>query len=296
VKLPASQSGLSASVLLRQPDCFEGFGYVGVEVTSCQLPVAQRPDVGNAFIDWNPSALAASAKTHDDGDAIIDVDELLRLNSVLLEHRIELPCEVHDALLTLKWPGGKGGEQSQLEIGRDEVGGNGRWPTVCKPVIETSNHLQVLLRHRLFREAGGLEGLRPFAEILDSHHPSSAEGHDLVVQLFVYLCPASLASSVVAKPGRHLVPSIDKLLRFQPQLRERFVKSLPKVLDLVRTLARVKTLARGEHPLDLRIKGLNGGVEVTTVVGLDEISGFVDVLLRNTPSPALRMGDFMCRV
>src|SRR5439155_2324546 len=111
----------------------------------------------------------------------------------------------------------------------------------------------------------GFEGLGPFAEVLDSHHPSSAEGHDLVVQLFVDLCPASLASSVVAKPSRHPVTGIDKLLRLQPQPRERFVEPLPKALDLVRTLAGVKTLAWGEHPLDLRIKGLNGGVEVTAV-------------------------------
>jgi hypothetical protein len=105
------------------------------------------------------------------------------------------------------------------------------------------------------------------------------EGRDLVVHLSLDRCPACLASPVVAKPGRDAVTGIDELLRVQPQLLERFVKPLPEALDLVGTSARVRPLAPREHPLDLGIKGLHGGVEVTPVVGRDEIAGHVHVLL-----------------
>jgi hypothetical protein len=44
----------------------------------------------------------------------------------------------------------------------------------------------------LCRPPYGFEGLGPFAEVLDSHHPSSAEGRDLVVKLPLNLCSASL--------------------------------------------------------------------------------------------------------
>src|SRR3954469_24657366 len=73
------------------------------------------------------------------------------------------------------------------------------------------------------RTSGGFERLGPFAEVLDSDHPSIAEGRDLVVHLFVDLYTASLATPVVAESRRHIVSCVDKFLRVQPQLIERFV-------------------------------------------------------------------------
>jgi len=110
---------------------------------------------------------------------------------------------------------------------------------------------------------------------------TGAEGYDLVVELRIDLEAASLASPEVAKPGRHPVTGVDELLRFQPQLLERLVQPLPEADDLGRPSAGVRPLACGEHPLDLGIKRLDGGVEVTPVVGRNEISGFLDILLRH---------------
>ena len=94
-----------------------------------------------------------------------------------------------------------------------------------------------------------------------------------MVHLLVDLQPAPLPPPVVAKPGRDVVTGIDEFLRFQPQLVERLVEPLPEAPDLVRSPARVRALALGQHPLDLGIKGLNRRIEVTPVVCRDEGSG-----------------------
>jgi hypothetical protein len=78
-----------------------------------------------------------------------------------------------------------------------------------------------------------------------------------------------------------LVTGVHGFLRVEPQLIERLVKSLPEALHLVRTSARVGPLERGKHPLDLGVEELDGGVEVTPVVGRYETLGLVDVLLRH---------------
>ena len=50
---------------------------------------------------------------------------------------------------------------------------------------------------------------------------------------------------------------------------------------MVRAAARVRALVRGKHEVDLGIERLDGSVEVTPVVGVDEVSDLVDVLLRH---------------
>jgi hypothetical protein len=42
---------------------------------------------------------------------------------------------------------------------------------------------------------------------------------------------------------------------------------------------------RRQHPVDFRVEELDGGVEVTTVVGIYERVRLLDVLVRNTRSP-----------
>jgi hypothetical protein len=46
----------------------------------------------------------------------------------------------------------------------------------------------------LFPQAGGFEGLGPFAEVPDAHHLPGAEGYDLVVELGIELDAAAFAS------------------------------------------------------------------------------------------------------
>src|SRR4051794_27901396 len=134
------------------------------------------------------------------------------------------------------------------------------------------------------RQAHGGERLRPFAEVLHPNDQSTAEGGHLVIHRLVDLQSAALAASVVAKPGRDTVTDVDELLRLQPQLVERLVQPLPEALDLLRSLARVRALALGKHPLDMRIEGLDRSAEVAPVVCRDEGAGFVDVLLRHRSS------------
>src|SRR5207248_10054466 len=116
-------------------------------------------------------------------------------------------------------------------------------------------------------------------EVLDPHHPAVTEGRHLVVELRVDLNAAPPALPAMAKPRRHPVPGVDPLLWLQLQLLERLVDPFPEALHLVRPPARVRRLARREHPLDLGIELLDGCVEVAPVVRLDEIPGLCDVLL-----------------
>jgi hypothetical protein len=58
---------------------------------------------------------------------------------------------------------------------------------------------------------------------------------------------------------------------------------------------RLRPILHGPHD-DVGIVKLTKCVHVPRVPRLEESTHDFHVLLRNTPSPALRMGDFMCRV
>ena len=109
-----------------------------------------------------------------------------------------------------------------------------------------------------------------------------AEGGDLVVQLRVDLDSALPAAPEVAEADRHPLSGVHVLLRAQAQGVEVLVDVVPEAPDLVRTAARVHALVRREDPVHLRVEELHGGVEIPPVVGLDEIPGLVDVLLRHS--------------
>src|SRR4051794_40394404 len=140
----------------------------------------------------------------------------------------------------------------------------------------------------LLRQPRGFEGFGPVGEVLHPHDRPILEGGDLVVQLLVDLDPAFLASSAVAKPGRHAVTGIDELLRGQPEVVERFVEPLPEAPDLIRTPRGVGALLLGEHPVDLGIKPLDGGVEVTAGVWRHENPGVFDGFLPHPPPSPTR--------
>src|SRR5437879_8746617 len=91
--------------------------------------------MGDAIIHRGSAALAAPTKTHHDGNTITDVEELFRFESVVLPHCVELPCEVHQASLAPKRPGGNGREERHLEIRLDQVGASLAQPLVDRPKV-----------------------------------------------------------------------------------------------------------------------------------------------------------------
>ena len=146
------------------------------------------------------------------------------------------------------------------------------------------DRLNVLLRHHLLRQPGGFEGGVPVGEVPDPHDPPTAEGRDLVVQLLVERQSAPLALRVWRSRVATRSPPSTELLRQQPNPSSK-VSSRPSKKRITWSAPRAQSAAlmRWKHEVDLGIERLDGGVEVTPVIGVDEVSDLVDVLLRHRP-------------
>ena len=126
-----------------------------------------------------------------------------------------------------------------------------------------------------------LEGGGPGGQVLNPDDAPALERGDLVVELVIELDPAALAARVVAEPNRDAVAGVDDLLRDQPQLVEGLVEPVEEAPDVVVPLPGVRRLVLRQHPLDLRIAVFEGQVEVTPVVGVDEVLRHLHVVLRH---------------
>ena len=111
-----------------------------------------------------------------------------------------------------------------------------------------------------------------------------------MVQLGVDLDAAAPAAAEVAQAGGHHVPLVDVLLRLEPQLLHGLVDAREEADDAGDATRRVGGLVLRQHPVDVGVEVGGGAVVVALVVGLDELPGLVDVLLRHRPGRPQSVG------
>src|SRR5438132_12361407 len=98
----------------------------------------------------------------------------------------------------------------------------------------------------------------------------------------------------------HSIASVDYLLELDAEVIEGSAPGLPETNDALGSTVRFVRRAVGKlkrnPPLDVRIEVLCSTGEVSAVERFVPSTDSFHVLLRNTPSPALRIGDFIRRV
>src|SRR5438552_634479 len=103
-----------------------------------------------------------------------------------------------------------------------------------------------------------------------------------------------------ATEGDDLIASVDYLFEFDAEVIEGRTPGLPKTNDILGSTIRLVRRAVGKlernPPLDVRVEVLCSTGEVSAVERFVPSTDSFHVLLRNTPSPALRIGDFIRRV
>jgi hypothetical protein len=141
------------SVLLRQPEGFEGLGWVHVDVPSDDLSAAKCPNVPDPFFDLHAAVLAVRAELHGGHDVIATVGKPY-WDPVGVPERLEHlpPASTHAVVavkrslapehgLTLPHLDGWIEELKEPRIGYTFRPGE-------KLVVEPSDRFDVLLRHR----------------------------------------------------------------------------------------------------------------------------------------------------
>src|SRR5262245_27814322 len=121
--------------------------------------VAQRDGVGERQIDAGTAASSSRTKSQLDDDTVFSVLDSFDLNAQLLPGLMHVPPELGVAL-TSPINGIQVGEHpGRVELGVRVEGLEEGIEIVSIPAFDTPAHnLQVLLRHRLLREADGFEG------------------------------------------------------------------------------------------------------------------------------------------
>src|SRR5436190_11711713 len=165
VSAPHSFHILLRHRLVRQPYGFEGFFARWVKVHPNGPPASHCPDHREPLVDLDLAQLASPGVMDHCDDAVTCVEHLLELEVFGLEAL--LPC--FDKTGELQGPGvydavgqiGSGQIPNDLRVDQIDVF---REAALVVDVDQLPNDLDVLLRHRLLREAGGFEGLGPRAE------------------------------------------------------------------------------------------------------------------------------------
>src|SRR6185295_8745018 len=264
----------------REPGGFEGLLLRPVLAAPCDLPVADRVEVGVAQrqLPLRAGALRTSAAPHDRDDLVLSrVDQLHRLQLGVVQ-QVEPLLQV--------------GPQGVLAVDRATVIDC----TLGSPVVDVvrpeaahgvkaslgegfegpAHQLHVLLRHRprsisLLPQPGGFEGFVLVHEALDADQASiakSIENCGFGVDLHATTPPAS---EFVLKDD-HLVACVDELLGTQLRLPVLIpqLERLPDRLDATCD-APVRKTAASAMELDL------GADEIYHLVRVPVLEGFVDL-------------------
>jgi hypothetical protein len=149
----------------------------------------------------------------------------------------------------------------------------------------------------LLRQAHGFEGVLWFSEGAAAEHLSISKlEHPARGRLG--LDATGFAAVVNATNEHDDFAHLDAVGRFGAHDLPRIGEVAYVLRHSVVTPVRTSLFPEGEEraPLDIRIAECDQSGEVASGNRVEELPGDLHVLLRNTPSPALRMGDFISRV
>jgi hypothetical protein len=141
--------------LLPQPGGFEGGGLVREKLPADDLSSVKRPDLREIVLKGNAAAFSATLFVDDEDDARSGIDELLRIEAILIPGTPVVPGALDHRIA----PNHDLGKINEAHIAHvpDDVLVKQR-PERLYVLKSTSNQLDVLLRHRLrsISRAGGV--------------------------------------------------------------------------------------------------------------------------------------------
>jgi hypothetical protein len=252
------------NVLLRQADGFEGFLAVHERLCPKDLSGSQPKSGGDGCLSSRTTLLAAPGDVRHHNYRSSGVDEVAR-------YEFEGLIGVIEHLEVREEPGMAtkvGLDRHEPRYCFDAGIGQVKEPVEVSAVVERDpslDDLHVLLRHRLLRESGRLEGLAAILEIVLPDHQAAAQSEELKEGL---AHEHTASRSLRGQLGRHenAVSEVEEFLGLEASVGgfEQMTPKLPVAVVAVEDRAYV-----GEHmshaKLDAGIKADDEHVEVASI-------------------------------